>query len=753
MMQDETDPAPRYRIDSFLLDLGACQLTRNGSVVELPKLSFDLLAALAERAPNVATIDQLIKDVWDGRVVAEETVTQRVKLLRDALAEHGYTDQLVATVRGRGYRLASPVERVSDDIQIDPTPTGHRWPVVLAGATLAVLLLVAKLMWPVSPIYADEKSIAVLPFADFSADQRVGYFGDGIAEELLNRLARIPGLRVTSRTSSFAYRSDEKDIRKIADELGVKTILEGSVRQADDRIRITVQLIDADQDRHIWSQQYDRELTDVLDIQDDVAAAIVDKFQLTNVTTASRSSAIDQQAVDLYLRGRHAIRERTSTSLSSAVDLLIQVNHLQPDYAPAYVALAGAYVDLARRGNFPMDEADLLAGRALEQALILDDQSAEAHATLGLLRLATGDTAGAQVALRHAINLNENLADAHLWLGYSLRGQEKPDEANTSFARALLLDPMNSAVHDAITFGLLDGGNYDAAIRQYQQRLRIASRSGETYRLMALTARTFGRLDKAVIWAREAVKIDPEGPLNIAELVMAYASIGELSLATELAEEAYAKAPDNHWVAALRAFTFINSGDFDSLSRFTDQQLLLVDTNAAVLTQADRMRLALAGLASNFNRDFVEAERRIKLALGDPLTPLLEIQFSIGMLGTLAHAYDANDKPALAEQTIQLTLDLIEQQKGWVSEHLIYADSVAAFDLMRGNRDAAMAKMKQAIEDGWTGHRGFLLSPLWQPLYETDAEFRTMIDQLYTRIDVMRESVVKNIAAEGEARR
>ncbi len=223
-MQDEAKPAPRYRIEGFLLDLGVCQLTRNGRVVELPKRSFDLLAALAGHAPNVVTLDQLIDEVWDGRVVAEETVTQRVKLLRDALTKHGYTDQLIATVRGRGYRLASPVERMPDDVQTDATPSGMRRPLVLAGAVVAVLLVlvlvpVAKLVWPVSSFDTDDKSIAVLPFVDFSAGQQAGYFGDGIAEELLNRLAKIPGLRVTSRTSSFAFRDGDNDVRKIADDV------------------------------------------------------------------------------------------------------------------------------------------------------------------------------------------------------------------------------------------------------------------------------------------------------------------------------------------------------------------------------------------------------------------------------------------------------------------------------------------------------------------------------------------------------
>ena len=142
------------------------------------------------------------------------------------------------------------------------------------------------------------------------------------------------------RTSLF--RDENKDVRQIADELGVTAILEGSVRQEDDRIRITVQLIDADQDRHIWSEQYDRTLTDVLDIQDEVAAAIVDKFQLANVETASQPVVVNQQAVDLYLRARHAMRERTSTSLETAIDLLEQVNELQPNYAPAYAALAAS---------------------------------------------------------------------------------------------------------------------------------------------------------------------------------------------------------------------------------------------------------------------------------------------------------------------------------------------------------------------------------------------------------------------------
>ena len=743
-MPDQVPTALRYRINGLDLDLGTCELKHNGEVIELPKLSFDLLASLVRHAPNVVTIDQLIDEVWEGRIVAEETVTQRVKLLRGALADQGYTKQLVTTVRGRGYRLASPVERGRTD---EPEKKESRRRFVQAGAALVLAAALGAASWYLLQLgrpVIDDKSIAVLPFADLTAEQGAGYVGDGIAEELLNRFAQIPGLRVASRTSSFAFRDRDEDIRTIANELGVSTIMEGSVRKSEHKLRITVQLIDAATDTHIWSEQFDRDLTDILDIQEEIAAAVVDRFRLSEPDVAGpRAEGLSPSAVDLYLQARHALRQRTSSSLEAAVRSFEKVTEMQPGYAPAYAALANTYIELSRRGNLSTDEGERHAGIALERALAIDNNLAEAHATLGLLRMSTGDLTGAQDSLRHAIGLNPNLAEASLWLGHALRGENRFEEARTCYERALLLDPMNVAVNDALTFQLLGAGDYDATIRQFERRLRIEPARGETYRLMAMTARTFGRLDTAVLWAREAVAVDPDGPLNINELVMAYSAIGELDLATGLADEAYAKAPDNHWVALLKAFTYINSGDLDSLRTFTDAQMALVGSaQNPSLGQADRVRLAMGGLASLFASDFPEAEARIEQALGDPLTSVLEMQFSIGLLGALSYAYDQNGNVERAEETLALTSKLIEEQRGWVFQHLIYADSIAAIALMRGDRNSAVATMRQAIADGWTGHRGFLLGPLWRELYETDEEFRNMMDQLYRRIDSMRDRVL-----------
>lgn len=740
-MTAESGKTERYRVSGLTIDLGTCAAIYKNKTIELPRLSFDLLVALMRHAPNVVTFDKLIEEVWDGRFVAEETVTQRVKLLRDALADAGYTSQLVTTVRGRGYRLASPVEH--EEVGDVPLPTARPRNIAVAAGVVVLVIAVAIYAWlqSISTMGPDERSVAVLPFDDFTQDQQVGYLGDGIAEEVLNRLAQIPGLHVTSRTSSFAVRDDE-NLRSIAEKLGVRSILEGSVRKADDKIRVTIQLIDAVEDRHVWSEQFDRELTDVLDIQDEVAIAVAERFRLTMDAEVPVSRQLGENAVELYLQARRDLRQRSASALRSAVDALEALVKLEPGFAPGWATLAEGYIELARRGNYPMHEADRRAGEALRLALEIDNRLPEAHATLGLLRMSTGDSEGAFNALQRATTLNPNLAEAHLWLGHILRGNNRFDEARASYQHASMLDPLNLTINDALTFDLMQGGDYDAGMRQFKRRLRIEPESAETYRLMAIAGRTYGRLVDAVTYARQAVQVDPDSPLNLSELAMAYSAIGELDLALELTDAAWALAPDNHWVAMLRAFTYINRGEFPALNDFADQQLELVDADAdQVLTQADRIRLSIGGLASSFSRDFEAAESRIERALGASPTSVLEVQFTIGMLGALAYAYDQNGKPDRAEKTLTQCMELIEQQQDWASRHLIYADSIAAIQLMRGDTAAAIKTMRRTIADGWTGHRGFLYGPLWQQLYRENAEFREMMDTLQESIDAMRESL------------
>ena len=739
-MTAEAGNIGRYRVSGLTIDLGTCTVIHENHEIELPRLSFDLLVTLIRHSPNVVTFDSLIEEVWDGRVVAEETVTQRVKLLRDALAEAGFTNELVSTARGRGYRLAAPVN-VESEVQ------GRFQPRMVAVAASLVILVVAAgfyvWMHATSSYDPGEHSIAVLPFDDLTQDKQAGYLGDGIAEELLNRLAQIPGLHVTSRTSSFAVRDDE-DVRSIAEKLGVRTVLEGSVRMADDKVRVTVQLIDTVEDKHVWSEQFDRELADVFEIQDEVAIAIAERFRLATQAVAPTSRQLDPGAVELYLQARRDIRSRSAPKLAAAVDSLETIVNMEPAYAPAWVALAQGYIELSRRGNYPMHESDSRAGDALRVALQIDSELPEAHATLGLLRMSTGDGDGAYTALQQATILNPNLADAHLWLGHLLRGGNRFEEARMSYERAAMLDPLNLAVNDALTFEVMAAGDYDAGIRHFERRLRIEPKSAETYRLMAISARTFGRLVDAVNYARRAVAIDPGSPLNLSELAMAYSAIGELDMALELTEAAGDVAPDNHWVAMLRAFTFINRKEISNLNNFAEIQLELVDPDGdSILSAADRVRLAIGGLASSFAQDFEKAESRIERALGASPTSVLEVQFTIGLLGALAYAYDQNGKPDRAERTRLLCMDLIDKQQDWASQHLIYPDSIASIQLMRGDETAALETMRRAIANGWTGHRGFLYGAQWQQFYEDNDEFRALMDMLADAIADMRQELAR----------
>ncbi len=266
---------------------------------------------------------------------------------------------------------------------------------------------------------APENSIAVLPFADLSEDSSQGYFSDGIAEEILNVLAKVKGLHVAARTSSFAFRAPDKDIREIGRLLNVSTVLEGSIRKSGDRIRLTAQLINVEDGYHIWSNSYDRKLDDVFAIQDEVASAIaealVDSFAGLEQKPASRTS--DLAAFEAYRTGRLHWWRRSPDELQKAITLFAKALEHDPSFAPAYAAMADSWLLLAMYGNLTNMKATERAMPMIEKALEIDPESSEAFAALGLARWQIGQRDAAESALRQAIKLNDDYVPAYLWLG------------------------------------------------------------------------------------------------------------------------------------------------------------------------------------------------------------------------------------------------------------------------------------------------------------------------------------------------
>ncbi|MCH8930775.1 MAG: hypothetical protein IIA98_07660, partial [Proteobacteria bacterium] len=258
------------------------------------------------------------------------------------------------------------------------------------------------------PALDDTHSIAVLPLVNMSSDPETDYFSDGLAEELLDLLSKVDSLRVAARTSSFAYKGSDQNIQKIGEELGVGHILEGSVRRAGNRVRITTQLINVADGFHLWSETYDRELTDIFALQDEIAAAVVKalRIELLDEEIAPERVAIDPAAYDLFLRGRAELNENVAGSLQRTADYLTRAIELEPDYAAAMALLAGTYLDMDEFGSLSIRESLRLSGPLIEKALELDPNDADAWAAQAYRQLRLDQTALAGESLQRALALS-----------------------------------------------------------------------------------------------------------------------------------------------------------------------------------------------------------------------------------------------------------------------------------------------------------------------------------------------------------
>ena len=411
-------------------------------------------------------------------------------------------------------------------------------------------------------------SIAVLPFTNLSGDASRDYFSDGMSEELLNLLARIPGLQVASRTSSFAYKGRNVDIREVGRELGVETVLEGSVRQSGDEVRITAQLIDAETGFHLWSETYERQLADIFQVQDEIAAAIVEKLRIElaprEQALAVRDKAPTQnvEAYELYLQGRAIWKRRGEQNLRQAIDLYQRAIALDPGFARAYAALASAYVVLPGYTAEQGDEQKLqpMAEEAARKALSIDPKIGEAHAVLAQTNSQRGDLLDAESGFFFAISLEPNEATPHHWYSILLGKVGRLQQALEQARRAHELDPSSAIIASNLSAAYLNVGDYDQALRYTELaedlglspkhagvRAAIAMRRGEWEEAKALVAQQEGlppelrpvagrfvdalrdpKLRPAVI--AEIQAFDP-GVVPQAELVGSYIELGALDLA------------------------------------------------------------------------------------------------------------------------------------------------------------------------------------------------------------------------------
>jgi TolB-like protein/Tfp pilus assembly protein PilF len=376
------------------------------------------------------------------------------------------------------------------------------------------------------------KSVAVLPFVNMSADPENEYFSDGITETIIAHLSRIADLKVISRTSVMQYKDTDKNVRQIAEELEVATILEGSVQRSGDRLQITAQLIDAESDDHMWAEQYNRELTDIFSIQSEVAEEIAAVLKAT-LTAAEREQierppTLNIDAYNLYLLGRSWWNKRTADGLERAIEYFDQAVEQDPNYALAHVALAETYALLPWYAEWPPAETYPRATAAALRALEIDDRLGEAHNTLAAVRTwYDWDLSSVEQGYREALALSPNYSTAHHWYGQFLGYVGRLDEAMAELELARELDPLSSIINTNLADLYYLQRRYDEAIERYETILELEPGFGSAYWGLGKAYLQKGMFEEAV----EALRFEDSG-----ELTAAYTALGRDSEAAAVLE-------------------------------------------------------------------------------------------------------------------------------------------------------------------------------------------------------------------------
>jgi len=413
---------------------------------------------------------------------------------------------------------------------------------------------------------AKTPSIAVLPFANMSADKENEYFSDGLAEEILNLLAKIPGLKVIARTSAFAFKGKEQDIRKIAETLNVGTILEGSVRRAGNRIRVTAQLIEAENGSHLWSERYDRDMTDVFAIQDEIAQAISEALK---VRLAPRAHAVNIEAYQNYLKGQYYLVYATPERLAKAKEFFEQALAIDPNYAPAYSGQAVYYYMLATFGVKPTRDMAPLARSAAEKALAIDPVNSDAHSVLAVLAgVCDYDWKVAETHFRKAMAAEPvpPLVRFRYVLYYLLPLGRVPDAMEQS-RLALQTDPLSMPLHFGMAWSLSAAKQYREANQHARRALEIDPNFFQILVAMGLVQIHAGFAEEAIATLKRAVELAPWHNMSVWSLTAAYYQAGD----RERSQEWTRKLAESHGHTVGAALYYAVAGEVDAMFEALDE--------------------------------------------------------------------------------------------------------------------------------------------------------------------------------------
>jgi TolB-like protein/cytochrome c-type biogenesis protein CcmH/NrfG len=547
---------------------------------------------------NISTISSILKDTPKSVTDIRETLPRHLgRIINRCLAkEPDRRYQSVLDVRNELEGLRAEV--TSGDVEM-PAGTSRRKPArkIPRKAAIGAVAAIAVVLVAVFALKflrdgdgtkqatdakggtraVEAQSVAVLPFANMSGDPNNEYFSDGLSEELMNVLAKVPGLRVAARTSSFHFKGKTGDVADIGRQLNVATILEGSVRRAGDRVRVTAQLVQADNGFHLWSDTYDRTLDDVFAIQEDIAGKVVEALKITllgaNASALAKRPTTNMEAYDAYLLGQQRLARRRSDALAEAARHFQHAIDLDPNFALAHVGLAQAYYHLSGYGTLTSTKALEKAMPELERALELDPALGEGHALSGLIQSQQGNVEAGEASFRRAIELNPNNPMAFMWYAL-LMGGRNLDRRDELIQQALALDPLSPTINVNIGYWLAFEGKTSEAIKQFEHVIEIDPEFVNGYLGLAqIYSNHLDRQTEALELYRKAMELDPGNLGSRLNLGWAYFSLGRTDEAMKAFKETIDR--DAGYAPAYNALAWLhrNSGRVDEAVRWSRRAL------------------------------------------------------------------------------------------------------------------------------------------------------------------------------------
>jgi TolB-like protein/DNA-binding winged helix-turn-helix (wHTH) protein/Flp pilus assembly protein TadD len=586
-----------YDFDHFRVDALKRLLLRDGRPVPLTSKSFDTLLTLVSHGGEVLEKNELMKRLWPDRFVEENNLTQNVSVLRKALGESRSEHRYIVTIPGRGYSFVAPVREVCtecDDTDstgnngagaflsttdapngsstqngqsdaLTPLPPRKGW-IPLRNTTaqslwqslrrpalalfVLLLLTIATLsyLWSVSRAGHSARptapgSIAVLPFRLLSNEASDEYLGSGMADALITKLSNIRQITVrpTSAVIKYAAKGNAQDPLAAGRELGVDSVLEGTIQRAGERVRVTVQLISVRESVPLWAHTFDERFTDIFTVQDSISAQVADALTLKLTGEEQKLLAKrytdNVEAYQSYLRGRYFMNKRNEEGLRKGIGYFTEAIEKEPGYALAYAGLADAYSVLGfyQFDKLAPEESFQRAKAAALKALELDETLAEAHASLALARVDVDhDEAGAEREYRRAIELNPNYATAHHWYSDFLAALDRQDEAMAESRRALELDPLSLVINATLGERLFYARRYDEALIQLRKTLEMDDGFGPAHYLLGLTYEQKGMYEESIAELNRARELSGGSPWMVAALGHSLAMAGRRAEAQQV---------------------------------------------------------------------------------------------------------------------------------------------------------------------------------------------------------------------------